>query len=216
MTAGPRAEDCPTCHGADANCAWRYAAEAAAGPRAIPQHSPACAGQDDNADCICGVSEAYALGLQDDAAGPRDEALLREAADYIEAYSIGRPRQQDLVARLREAAAGPMDMSPEGADGWLQCLYCGGIDSHKDDCPAPMTPWRRREAEAAAGDCVCGAREHRGECHFGWHKDGCPEAAAGPCPCGDPADTHYTTYGCLRCERYGRSHDYDPPERKDP
>ncbi len=26
------------------------------------------------------------------------------------------------------------------------------------------------------GDCVCGARDHRGECHFGWHKDGCPDA----------------------------------------
>jgi len=48
------------------------AAEAAAGPRDLPQHSPACAGQDDNADCICGVSEAYALGLRDGAAGPRD------------------------------------------------------------------------------------------------------------------------------------------------
>jgi hypothetical protein len=26
------------------------------------------------------------------------------------------------------------------------------------------------------GRCMCGARGHQGDCHFGWHKDGCPDA----------------------------------------
>ena len=34
----------------------------------------------------------------------------------------------------------------EGADGYIMCLWCYGIDDHADDCDRPFTPWRRRTA----------------------------------------------------------------------
>ena len=53
----------------------------------IPQHSAACAAQDDDAACICGVSEAYTLGLRDGAAGPEPES---PASAWLDGYRQGR------------------------------------------------------------------------------------------------------------------------------
>jgi len=102
--AGPRDEAielCPECGGQYSDLAGhrRFAhnvPEAAAGPR-IPQHSPTCAGQDDNADCICGVAEAYALGLRDGAAGPREalgQAYSRGLHDALGQMTVAGPRDE--------------------------------------------------------------------------------------------------------------------------
>ena len=70
----------------------------------LPQHSYECAAQPDDADCICGVSEAYALGLRDGAA--MDEDVLRQMVErpmtsaYFEDFNAGRLDSEQVARAL--------------------------------------------------------------------------------------------------------------------
>lgn len=62
----------------------------------LPQHSYECAAQPDDEDCICGVSDAYALGLRDGAA-MTDRASAERLLEMYRATEESRQRGYKTV-----------------------------------------------------------------------------------------------------------------------
>ncbi len=85
----------------------RLAAAAEAAPLDYPKHGTDCAAQGDDEPCVCGVSDAYALGLREGAeAAPLDVDALAGALAILwpDVTAIGFPRD-DAVRLAREYAA---------------------------------------------------------------------------------------------------------------
>ena len=67
----------------------------------VPQHSSACAAQDDDADCICGTSAVYVAAL---AALPVEDGLEELRAAVVHGYKrgeaderFGRGHREDIA-----------------------------------------------------------------------------------------------------------------------